>query len=85
MPFFASNFQTKILSRPRSTCSTNRPDGSAWIMCAWVRSWPLMAKLPGGALVALVGPSLPLSVLTSVASPKRPSSRTGSTATEPPK
>ena len=65
--------------------STNRPDGSAWIMWAWVRSWPLMAKLPFGALIALVGPIFPSSVLTSVASPGLPSSRTGSTATEPPK
>ena len=39
-------------------------------MCAWVRSCPLKAKLPGGALVALVGPILPASFLMSVASPK---------------
>ena len=63
--FCSSNFQTKILSRPRSTCSTKRPEGSAWIMWAWVRSWPLKAKLPGGAWVALVGPILPASTLTS--------------------
>ena len=64
-PSRSSNFQTKILSRPRSTCSTKRPEGSAWIMWAWVRSCPLKAKLPGGALVALVGPILPASSLTS--------------------
>ena len=36
-------------------------------MCACVRSCPLKAKLPGGALVALVGPILPASFLMSVA------------------
>ena len=28
-PVCSSNFQEKILSRPRSACSTNRPAGSA--------------------------------------------------------
>ena len=58
-PFSSSNVQTKILSRPRSACSTRRPGGSVLMMCACVRSWPLIAKLPGGACVALVGPIVP--------------------------
>ncbi len=40
---------------------------------AWVRSCPLKARLPGGALVALAGPILPASFLMSEGSPRRPS------------
>jgi hypothetical protein len=34
-------------------------------MWAWVRSWPLKAKLPGGAFAARLGPIVPESSLTS--------------------
>ena len=39
----------------------------------------------GGALADLRGPTVPASCFTSVAGPRRPSARIGSTATEPPK
>ncbi len=42
-------------------------------MWACVRSWPLTAKLPGGACVAFVGPIVPAATLTSEASPRWPS------------
>ena len=46
---------------------------------------PLIAKLPCGAWVAVVGPIFPASFLMSVAVPNRPSFKIGSTETEPPK
>jgi hypothetical protein len=81
LPVCPSNFQTKILSSPKSVCSTKRPDRSAWIMCACVRSCPLKAKLPGGAPAVLVGPSLPASFWTSVASPSTSACRVDRQAT----
>ena len=64
---------------------TNVPEGSAWIMWAWVRSCPLMAKLPGGAFVGLPRTDGAGIVFDVARSPSRPSGRIGSTATEPPK
>ena len=61
------------------------PLGSASIMWACGFSCPLKAKLPGGAFVAFRGPRVPASFWTSLGGPSRPSDRTGSTATEPPK
>src|ERR1043166_209628 len=84
-PLCLLNLQTKIRSRAKSTCRTNCPEGSAAIMWAWVRSWPLKAKLPGGAIVGFRGPTVPAPDLISAGSPRRPPDRMGNTATEPPK
>ena len=82
VPVVASNAHTKMRSSPRSGTITNRPAGSVRIMCACGMSWPLMAKLPGGAFVARFGPTTPVVFLTSVAGPE-PAVRRGSAARPP--
>jgi hypothetical protein len=82
-PARSSKLETKIRSSPRSVCSTKRPDAAASIWCARGFSCPLRAKLPGGAFVAVLDPTVPTSFLMSLAGPRLPSARIGSTATEP--
>ena len=53
-------------------------------MWACGASWPLKAKLPGGAVVECVRETAPASFLISVAAPSEPSGWMGSTATVPP-
>ena len=85
VPATSSNFHPEDACEPQIHVQDKSP---RTISLDHVRMRPVVPanrEPPGGAFVALVGPTSPLSFSTSVASPNCPSARIGSTATDRPK